>query len=216
MRGTRKIDWLNHFLEFIVVVIGILLAFQLNTCRENKRETALIERHITNIIEESQFNDTRMERSLKSTQETLNTINSILAEVDNAAEVPSISEKVYKLLNFEASYFKITAYNSLKESGDIRFMDDFQLRDDIITLYEYYNWASGLDEALADTYSNYLYPYVMKNVDMNSGLVQDPLIFKNIEFKNAIIAYKYILQARLGQNKTTQEKIDVFLKKYGQ
>lgn len=215
MRGTKKIDWLNHFLEFIVVVIGILLAFQLNTCSENKKEATLIQQHITNIVEESEFNDSRMERSIEATQKSLETINSLFKLADDDKNTAAISEKVYELLRFEASYFKTTAFSSLKESGDIRFMQNFQLRDDIITLYEYYNWATGLDEAIADTYSTYFYPFVMKNMDMSAGLNQDPVIFKTIEFKNAITAYKYILQTRLAQNKDTQEKINSFLEKYG-
>jgi len=28
----QRIDWLNHSLEFVVVIVGILIAFQLNKC----------------------------------------------------------------------------------------------------------------------------------------------------------------------------------------
>ena len=45
MTTKKKIDWLNHGLEFIVVVIGILLDFQLNTWSEQRKQRLIIDEH---------------------------------------------------------------------------------------------------------------------------------------------------------------------------
>jgi len=42
----NKIDWLKHTLEFIVVTIGILIAFQLNKCSVEKAQKKTIGIHI--------------------------------------------------------------------------------------------------------------------------------------------------------------------------
>lgn len=35
---AKKIDWVNHIIELITVVIGILLAFALNNFNKNKKD----------------------------------------------------------------------------------------------------------------------------------------------------------------------------------
>ena len=52
----KKIDWLNYSLEFFVVLIGILVAFQLNKCSANKEQSKTIETHLDQILVETKFN----------------------------------------------------------------------------------------------------------------------------------------------------------------
>ena len=44
-----RIDWLNHSLEFIVVLIGILIAFQLNQCSTDKQNKKTSDTHLEEI-----------------------------------------------------------------------------------------------------------------------------------------------------------------------
>jgi len=39
----QRIDWLNHGLEFVVVIVGILIAFQLNQCAIDKNQKKIKE-----------------------------------------------------------------------------------------------------------------------------------------------------------------------------
>lgn len=52
----KKIDWLNHFLEFIMVVVGILLAFALNNYNESRKERQLAEQYMEGIKQEVAYN----------------------------------------------------------------------------------------------------------------------------------------------------------------
>lgn len=211
MRGTKKIDWLNHFLEFIVVVIGILLAFQLNTCREDQKEQELVQEHISNIIEETAFNTGRMELSIQASEAAISAIDSLTAAIQENENTAKIAGLSYQLLRFHGNYLKTVAYSSLKESGDIRFIKDFDERNDIVTLYEYYDWAKGIDDAAAETYNEYYYPYILNNFNMRAGLNQDEKTYTSTKFLNILTSYRYILQARVSQNKDTQEKMQAFL-----
>jgi len=215
MRGTKKIDWLNHFLEFIVVVIGILLAFQLNTCREEQKEEKLVNEHIENIIKESQFNQGNLKSSIANTERKISVADTLLHAIVSNESLQKINGLSFQLLGEAPSYIKKTAYNSLKDSGDIRFISDFELKNDLITLYEYYEWAAGMDQAAFSTFEDYYYPYTIKNFDLISASVQEEPVYKAKEFKNIISGYYYILKAKRNQNKETLEKIESFLKKQG-
>ncbi len=60
-----KIDWLNHALEFLVVIIGILLAFQLNKCSADKRLEETAQSHLAEIREETKFNKWSLGNAIK-------------------------------------------------------------------------------------------------------------------------------------------------------
>jgi len=52
----KKIDWTNHFIEFITVVIGILLAFGLNALYESRKEAHIVNKHLEGIKQEIVLN----------------------------------------------------------------------------------------------------------------------------------------------------------------
>jgi ribosomal protein S17E len=211
MSRSKKIDWLNHLLEFTVVVIGILLAFQLNTCREDRKESTLVNEHIKNIIEESEFNQRNLEYAIHYSDTLLNAIDTLLVEFRGDENVAKMNRLSMQILSINPLYIKKNAYSSLKESGDIRFIKDFDLKNEIILLYEYYSWAEGVDKVTMNTYQDYYYPYMVKNLDLMQGEVQTLENYTNKEFKNIVAGYRYTLAMRLKQNKETLSKINAFL-----
>lgn len=58
---NKKIDWVNHTFEFAVVLIGILLAFQLNTCSSENKQNTTINIHLSEIKEETESNQKNLE-----------------------------------------------------------------------------------------------------------------------------------------------------------
>lgn len=61
---NKKIDWLNHTLEFLVVLVGILIAFQLNKCSDRESKTALIKDHMQYIQSECEENKSTLDSAI--------------------------------------------------------------------------------------------------------------------------------------------------------
>lgn len=212
MRGTKKIDWLNHTLEFIVVVIGILLAFQLNTCRESKKEQLLVQEHVENILEETKFNRLQVDASITNSERLLGQLDSLItltAEKDlKVAEAHRLS---MSLMSLDYMYIKKKAYNSFVETGDIRFMEDAEFRDEIISLYEYYLWLEGLDTSTRTSYlENYL-PYATENFDLIDYKPEAPQVYTNKLFRNYLAVYRYSIRYRLQKQQEVRDVMDAFL-----
>lgn len=212
MRGTKKIDWLNHFLEFIVVVIGILLAFQLNTCRETKQEDFLVDSHVANVIEETHFNKNQIASSLATSEKLLKKLDTLIKITGfETLDRSKAHVLAMELMSLDYLYLKKNAYNSLVETGDIRFMDNSQLQKDIISLYEYYAWLEGTDTSTRTSYlENYL-PYATKNFDLITYQPQESEIYTNKLFRNYLSVYQYSLRYRLQKQKDLLEIVDNFL-----
>ncbi|QNJ97691.1 hypothetical protein [Constantimarinum furrinae] len=214
MRGTRKIDWLNHFLEFIVVIAGILIAFQLNTCSEQKKEQKLVDRHVENIIEETEFNKNNFEFASEKVRQSLNTLDTLLSFIEDKRDLDSINALSIEMLNLPITYIKRNSYNSFIESGDIRLVSNFELKEDIIRLYEYYTWAEGLDKITAESYNDHFLQYLMDHLDLVSTKTQDRSVYESKKFKNTLAVYNYQLRSRLMKYEELRGMIDEFLTTY--
>ena len=214
MRGTKKIDWLNHFLEFIVVVIGILLAFQLNTCSEKKQEATLVEGHIENILEETRFNKDRVTGIQKNSKDLLGMIDSLMVVVEDEKRLEKEHWLTFKIMALDYLYIKKNAYNSLITTGDIRYVDNVNLRNDVISLYEYYEWAEGYDVMTRNIFSDYYYPYMMNNMDMTGVTIQPQEVYNGKKFKNILSSYRYSITGRLQRQNELEKYIQDFLEKY--
>lgn len=215
MAKTKKIDWLNHVLEFAVVIIGILIAFQLNTCRDDNNERLLVEKHIDNIIEETKLNKKLFNASIENTQNLKANLDTLQSYLSSNAKTPEeINPIVFRALNLGYLYIKKTAYNSLKNSNDIRFINDFQLQNDLVNLYENYTWTEGMQIQNFKGYDERFFNYFIENFDLTENNVQPLVKYKSLEFKNIIAAYKHAISQRITREKSNLNLINSFLETY--
>lgn len=214
MAKKKKIDWLNHFLEFIVVVIGILLAFQLNTCSERKKEDAIVESHISKIIEETRFNKGRVKGVQKNSETMLTMLDTLFIAINDEERLKKEHFLTFKLMSLDYLYIKKNAYNTLVTTGDIRHIDNLDLQNDVVSLYEYYNWAEGYDVMTRNIFSDYYFPYMMENMDMIGGTVQPQDTYNGKEFTNILSSYRYSITNRLERQQQLENRIEEFLEKY--
>lgn len=214
MGKRTKVAWLNHILEFTVVLIGILIAFQLNRCSEIRKNEDLVSEHLEYIIEETRFNRNMLANTISESealQQQLDTLVKLVKEEENTAKMNILSLQVMNLNN---SYIKKVAYQTFVQSGDIRFVTNFDEKNDVIGLYEYYKYAEGMNEMTRSTYIQFFYPYMVKNMDLLEAGVQEKSFYTNKEFRNILSVYQYTLAARIRVHKQTLGRIEEFLEKY--
>ncbi|WP_435579391.1 hypothetical protein [Gilvibacter sp.] len=214
MAKSKKIDWLNHGLEFVVVIVGILLAFQLDSCRQEKQNELLVDQHMENLISECKLNLEMVDLAITKGENSRKNLNKLLGFIAMEKEWDSINALSMEQLDFVSVYLKRNAYESLIQSGDVRFIKDFELKNDIINLYEYFRWTDAYDEINLEVFSSYYLPYVMSEFDLFQLSTQSPETYKDPRFKNALGTMNYQSAARMEKYKETQAKISAFLDKY--
>ena len=209
----KKINWLNHFFEFIVVLLGILLAFQLNTCAANKKQSKIINTHEEQLFEETQFNKSNVESAIKFGESNLKDLDTLLSIIYAEGNIYRVNGLSLKLLNVGGLYLRKNAYKSLLETGDIRFMKDFETKNKVVNLYEYYAWVEAMDKVMLDSYNKIYYPYLYENFDLAKGSIQDKKIYFNKKFINAVSTYRFTLSMKLKKYKECLVEIEKFLEK---
>jgi hypothetical protein len=205
-----RIDWLNHSLEFSVVLIGILIAFQLNKCSDNKTQEDLIKNHIKELKLESNENISRLEYGINHSKQQLVKADSLLNYIINQGEVNIIKNLSAELLDLRSVSIKKDAYKVLTESGDVRFINRFNDKRNIILLYEQYTDIKNVDENAQKIYDDYYYPYIKDNFDLvnwnsnNKFLSEEIKNYHSKEFGNLVSTYRYLLNVKI---KTYEETI---------
>lgn len=206
-----RIDWLNHAIGFFVVLIGILLAFQLDKCHNSNQQEKLVREHWNAIIEESVFNLAVMEDAKDYSQNNLQKIDSLYGLIYGKADLNLINKKCIELLNLGQCYINKNAFNNLIQSGDIRYIKNFKHKTEVIALYEYYKWVEAMDKINLDSYIKNYQPYVMEHLNLSNNRPVSREIYEARKFLNSLGSYRYTVDLRIKKYNECITRIQEFL-----
>lgn len=128
--------------EILLVVIGILIALQINNWNEGRKDSSRAESYITRISED-------LQRSIELSHVLLERNKSILKAVTETQQFleqgtqlsPKQRETVeYALLWFSRTTYQLPnmlTYEEMKESGDLNLIKDIDLRNKLAEFYSY-------------------------------------------------------------------------------
>ncbi len=114
---SKKIDWTNHIIEFVTVVIGILLAFGLNNYNESRQEKARAKEYMLGIKKELEHNLDHLEKKLVYHSKLLNDLQTKPLEVVLQLKLPRTKDYAWKLAENEVfrKHIDIEAFYELAE-----------------------------------------------------------------------------------------------------
>ena len=94
----KKIEWLNHFVGFVSVVLGVLMAFWLNSWNESRKESGSIETALRNIKNEIERNQTGMDSILAKNKRQRDMLEEYLEFIDEDMKVKVPKEQLNPLV----------------------------------------------------------------------------------------------------------------------
>ncbi len=159
--------------EIILVVIGILIALQINNWNENRKKIAqeqyIFERLKVDIQTDLKVISSEMESISKSTRELTSCINVILGNTESS--LIDFRTNLNSLLSLHFFNQNRTTFNNIVSSGQIEFIQNKVLTDSI-TQYYNYNYK-GWDTAMIDYTRNIMAPFMLNFDHMPQGNVND-------------------------------------------
>ncbi len=207
----RKIDWLNLVLEFIVILIGILIAFQLNEYAISKGQRKVLQEHYANLVMETENNLNNLNNALENVQKVDKNADSLLYLIENKADLQTINNLSLSLLDVGGAYMTKNAYEALVNSGDIRFIKDYELKSKTVNLYEYYKWVKSFDDFGIEQFNLGYYKYYKENMDLYKYLPQQRKVYEDKFFLNAIGVYRFSMSGRIRKYKECIDVADQYL-----
>lgn len=214
----RKINYINHLLNFSAVVIGVYLAFYINDnakLNQDKRESFLLMESLANELREDLDAYTNYQIPENSNhQESLNKLIKALTN-NNTDSINEYIAAIFRVENYSAT---TSTYNSIKASGKFNLIENFEIRRSISDFYE----GSAIEsetrsEFQAEFFKTELLPWVIRNMDLQEMKFLNEN--EKIVLKNMIIIYESLVSQKveaykmiIKESKVLKEKIDSELK----
>lgn len=193
-KTSAKIDWTSKLVDLLIVIVGISIAFRLNTWNESNKAKNQIQEYIISFQEESTSNKATLSAALEYSLTIKKDLDSLkillLARKYNHENINNYSTRLMGLSNFIPV---TTTMDNITASGDFGLIKDAELRKRLIDTYTSYKSTVKMDDILLDYVDKYLTPYFFKYIRFSnfSEITGDYL--QNPEFENIVFGYDVLL-----------------------
>ena len=192
-----KINWTSHFIELLVVVIGITIAFMLENWRQDKSNKDLEQKYLNSLKSDLISDKKLLDSTIASVEKQSSILPSFISEIKTSNVGRHKSEEIIPQVLISHRFApKQATYLSITNSGNLNIIEDYKLIESFASYYNSQGELSLKEKVLYDYQLKFVLPFVYEKVDFLSGRVIDRLAINGSEFKNIVTGY-YTL---VGQN----------------
>ena len=128
----KKINWRYAFGEVLIVIIGITIAFGINKSADLRKDNQLKKQYLLNIVKDLEEDKEELDSIIKKLDDKIAVIGGItpglLTDTDTENKIAQNLYKISTVIDFNPN--NIT-YLSLINSGDMKLINDFELKKTI-------------------------------------------------------------------------------------
>ena len=196
----KKINVLNHLLNFVAVILGVLLAFYVDSCSETNREKDELREILTSLIvdlenDHKAYSEYQIPKNVNQSKELENLIADILSTGPNSQEQLSVSVEVENYSPVSSTYL------SINSSGKVNLIDDLEVKKKLSNYYDILSEESiKKGEIQVSFFLNEILPWMIENTDLLDMKTEDFSGQKKLA--NRLILYRTLIE-----NKTDQYKV---------
>ena len=187
-----------YLFEILVVFLGIMAAFVLNSWWQGVKESNLEQKYITGLKNDIEKNITELSGLIEIEEDNNNAIQKVVRMISrNEYPVDTIIHYSVRMAYlFEFKQNSIT-FETLKASGNLEIISDYDLRNKIVEVYNHYSHIIKFDDMYRKYIDDYVIPFLWKNIDMITGKPVNTNFVKQVEFKNVLTGYLLMLTQQL-------------------
>ncbi|KAA0226677.1 hypothetical protein KJ068_04785 [bacterium] len=205
-----KIPWLNHFIELVVVFIGITAAFALNSWWENHKQVQAERMYLSDFSQDLLSDAESLHAIIPANEAKLNRVGRFLWQdlQNNQWPVDSAAAILVETLSAQTFAPKNSTYESIKNSGNLGLLSDYRLRKELIAYYEIFSEVALKERVYFEWLNAFILPFINANMDVLKREIKTEPAIRNHVFKNLIAGYYVFLQQNLDMYKTVQTMND--------
>ena len=186
----QSVNWFEKFIELLVVVIGITLAFVVDRSYEKYRNRKEADLYLSSLEIDLKADLVQLDSLLKK----LNTDQAHLKRfisLHPGKKIEPDSLQIYLQSLSNLGLFKIRqgSFRALQSSGKFDLMASFEMRR---KMFRYYHSADELEvfqSALQNYFDRFVVPVLIENLDMKTGRPLDRHFFRSVKFRNIASGY---------------------------
>jgi len=179
----KKLKWGYIIQEILIVIIGISIAFALNNWQANQADAKLQQQYLDNLVFDIQQELEQLEINKQEMQAKLGLIRQVRPLLNNAnTRKDTVARKIFEIAK-SVSFHPVNAtYQTLINSGDMKLIDDFELRRSIEEHYSLHKIILRNYDRLDNIYKEYLGRFFIYDIDFgamrqgNFDFLENPLL----------------------------------------
>tara|TARA_R110001606_G_scaffold344056_1_gene492712 strand:- start:1503 stop:2288 length:786 start_codon:yes stop_codon:yes gene_type:complete len=173
----REQNWFAVALDFLIVVVGILIAFQITSWNEARNNRRLEAQYLSLLVTDLENIETNLSAQLTSEQYVVANAKIALKAVNNreiGADPLLIGQSMHSIFGRRTASLDSPVFSEMKSAGRLTLLRDTALRSRIIAYFDGLSRGALIldknNEAFAEAYTAYLR-------DSGIGIVQLPKEF---------------------------------------
>lgn len=196
----NKINWRLHFIELLVVIIGISIAFTLEGWSSDRKQKTLQVNYLNTLKADLQKDKEDLQTIIDSTNVILKNVGEVFQFIYTKRPVDAY-KRHHITSSYLATYFypQNGTYVSLINSGDINVIQDFDLKASLSDLYNVqYREVGRIDNVIKNLVDNMLQPFVINEItfSMTRDGIEDDTPLKQNKTVNMLGSFFNLLSAR--------------------
>ena len=176
--------------EIVLVMVGILLALQVNNWNEGRKTNKIEKQIFENLLTSLKKDSTELIRIVKYQEKSIKQhdkiINSNVLDITSTMSEDSISNMLHDLHNGSFSFFpKYGIYNSIISSKGLDILKSEVIRSKLIDLYDYeYKRYESIDKVLDERFDAILIPFLSRKIGFYVNSSEKHNIIDKRKFEN--------------------------------
>lgn len=199
----KKINLINHLLNFVAVILGVLLAFYVDSCSETNKEKRELKEIVTSLIvdlenDHKAYSEYQIPENVNQSRELENLIADILNTDNKSQEQLSVNVEVQNYSPISSTYL------SINSSGKVNLIDDLEVKKKLSNYYDILSEESiKKGEIQVSFFLNEILPWMIENTDLLDMKTEEFIGQKKLA--NRLILYRTLIENKTEQYKTIDE-----------
>jgi len=194
MNRRQGIEWKSKFVDLIIVIVGISIAFKLNTWHEDKLVRADEKAYLSSFYTEGMLNVEELAEVQKYSLSLKNDIDSLKSLlVSKKYKDPRIAVLSPQMMQFPSFKPITTTLDFIVSSGEFKYISEPLLRMEIVETYNSFEKTVKLEEILSEYISAFVMPVFFNKVQLSTGRLLEPGFYSKAEFENIVFGYDVLL-----------------------
>ena len=214
IRSKRLKNYLLYAIgEVFLVMIGILLAFQVNKWNDNIKMQRNENTYYQNLKEqltndslllsgESNYNNKYLEQFVYAFE---------ILEKEDRTLLDTLGKIAMNLVQYSDFDKQGNIYETLVNSGEIKLLKNTEIINQIRELEENYFYINRMENIHYEAIMDHVIPGVLNNINFSSLKVENPDILYTFKFQNIVILMIYIMREKNECYNSAQSKIQELL-----
>lgn len=216
MKGPKintKIDWRSKIIDLLIVIIGITIAFKLNSWNDSFKNNLKVKDYLHSFYDESVGNRTMLVSALEFSKSNRNDIDSLkkllLSKNYDDKRIKSLTASMMVLANYSPS---TTTMQNILASGEFDLLKDNKLQRNLTSTYNAYKATAKLESLVTDYIDRYVTPFLFENVRFSNFSSINSDFTKHPSFENIVFGYIVLLDQLIAGYEKNLEELDLLNK----